>query len=120
VIRHHHVSHDYEAVALASFLEDLEEEVAAARRSQPRLSVIAGASNEVEMVLAVVALEAFRHVLTVRLGAVQGLKKSIARAFAFRVWECPPFAKDAKDEPPWLGALYSLISMPSAAARTLG
>jgi len=61
VLGHHHVSHDHEAVALPGLFEDAEESVTAAQATEFRSSVITRASDKVQVMGAVSAVESGGH-----------------------------------------------------------
>jgi len=60
VLRHDHVTYDNETVALPYLFEDAQEQITP-RAAQPALPMIATASDEVQMLGAVIALEVSRH-----------------------------------------------------------
>jgi len=61
MFRHHEISHDYQAVALASLFEHGEKAVAAPRGAQKREAAIARTRDKVQVTGAVVAMQAARH-----------------------------------------------------------
>jgi hypothetical protein len=65
MFRHDYIADYHKAVALPHFFQNFQEQVAAAGAGQPGLAVVATASEEVQMPVAVIALEALRHLHTV-------------------------------------------------------
>ncbi len=61
MFRHYDISHHHEAVALAGLFQDGEEAVAASSGTQKGQAVIAGARDKVQLIGAVVAMQAARH-----------------------------------------------------------
>ena len=61
VLRHDYIADHDEAIALPNLFEDAQEKITAPCVAQPGLAMVATASDEVEMLGAVVALEAGRH-----------------------------------------------------------
>ncbi len=61
MFRHDHISHDYEAIALAGLFQNREEAVAAARSVEKRQSPIARAGDKVQVMGAVAAMQAAWH-----------------------------------------------------------
>jgi hypothetical protein len=57
MIRHDHIPHHHEAIALPDLLHDLQEQVAPACAAKPRLPVKTAASEKMQMIVAVIALE---------------------------------------------------------------
>jgi hypothetical protein len=53
VLGHDHIADHYEAIALAYFFQNAEKQIAAAARGQPRLAMVAAASEEVQVPVAV-------------------------------------------------------------------
>jgi len=83
VFRHHDISHDHEAVTLASFFQDGEEAVAAPCGAQKSQGAVTRTGDEVQVVGVVVAVQAAGHD-----------KLTLSAA------SCPPIAKYAKDGAP--------------------
>jgi hypothetical protein len=54
VIRHYHITYDHEAIALPDFLEHGKKKIAPPRTRQPRLAMITTASDEVQLIGAVI------------------------------------------------------------------
>jgi hypothetical protein len=100
MIRHHHVSHHYEAIALPHFLQDPHKHIAFPCAAKPWLTVITTAREKMQMIVAVIALQALGHAFTVRVRGVLRDEKRKSEALGIQNWECPPFAKNAKDGPP--------------------
>ena len=73
VLWHDYISVNHEAVFLARFFEDLQEEIAAFRRAQLRLAVVATAGDEVLIVVAVKAMQALGHPVRVDIGVLAWL-----------------------------------------------
>jgi hypothetical protein len=61
VFRHHDISDDDEAVALASLFQNREEAVAAASRTKKRQTAVAGGSDKVQVMSAVGSMQATGH-----------------------------------------------------------
>ena len=61
VLRHHDISHNHEAIALPGLFEDRKESVAAAHATELRPSVITRASDKVQVMGAVSAMESGGH-----------------------------------------------------------
>jgi hypothetical protein len=66
VLGHDHVSQDDEAILLASFFQDAQEEIATVGRAQPRPALVATTGDEVEVAGTVVSFEAAGHGLKIR------------------------------------------------------
>jgi hypothetical protein len=62
--------------------------------------MVATAGQKVEIVMAVIAIQAFRHSLTVKGESRIGARKAKSKSRGVHIWECPPLAKNAKDGPP--------------------
>ena len=60
-LRHDDVSHEYEAIALPGFFEDRKESIAAVHATELRPSVITRASDKVQVMGAVSAMESGGH-----------------------------------------------------------
>lgn len=61
MLRHHHVPHDYETIALPAFFQDLNKQIATVCTGQSVLAMIATTGDEMQMAVTVVAAQAFRH-----------------------------------------------------------
>src|SRR6266566_4546362 len=61
MFRHNDVTNHYDNIALAHLLQNFEQQVAATSAGEPVLAVIATASDEMEMIVAVVALRMAGH-----------------------------------------------------------
>ena len=61
VLRHDDIAPDHELVLLSDFLQDLEKEVAAARRSKEGMAMITTAGDEVLVAAGVKTFQTFRH-----------------------------------------------------------
>jgi hypothetical protein len=61
MFRHHDIANDYEAITLASLLQNREEGIAAARGAQKRQSPVARGSDKVQVVSAIGAMQAAGH-----------------------------------------------------------
>jgi hypothetical protein len=68
VLGHDDVSVDHEAVLLARGFQDVQEKVAAFGRAQLRLAVVATAGDEMQIVVAVIAMQALGHPVRVDTG----------------------------------------------------
>ena len=68
VFRHDYVSVDHEAVLVARFFQDAEEEVAAFGGAKLRLAVVATAGDEMQIVTAVITMQALGHLARVDTG----------------------------------------------------
>ena len=79
MIWHHYVSHHHEAIALARLLEDPQKQIAPTGSTQPRLPVITTAGEKMQMLVAVVSLQACRHISTLRAGFLLGTNKDSGR-----------------------------------------
>ena len=66
VFGHDDVSVDHEAVLLARFFQDAQEKVAAFGLVQLRLAVVATAGDEMQVMVAVIAMQALGHPVRVR------------------------------------------------------
>src|SRR5208282_400008 len=61
MLGHDHVSHHHEAVALAGLFQHRKEAVAAARRAKKGQAAVAGTRDKVQVMRAVVTMEAAGH-----------------------------------------------------------
>jgi len=61
VIRHDHITHYHESIALPDLFENLQKQVAALGRCQPRLAMVTTASEIVEILVPVITPQAFWH-----------------------------------------------------------
>jgi len=68
VLRHDDVSVDHKAVLLARFFQDAQEKIAAFGRAQLRLAVTATAGDEMQVMGAVIAMQALGHPVRVSTG----------------------------------------------------
>ena len=78
VVGHHHITD--EEIALPHLFQNLQEQVAVEGFSEPRLAMVTTASQKVEIIASVIALQAFPHAFTVkgesRIGARKAKSKS--------------------------------------------
>ena len=96
VLRHDHIADHHEAIPLPDLFQDLQKQIAATSRSQPRLPVIATASEKVEMLVPVIAFEACGHDFNVDSGKMPAVRKAKSKSHGVQIWESPPFAQTAK------------------------
>jgi hypothetical protein len=68
MLRHDDVSVDHEAIPLARFFQDAQKKVAALGRAQLRLAMVATTGNEMQIMAAVVAMQAPGHLVRVDKG----------------------------------------------------
>jgi hypothetical protein len=61
MLRHDHVTHHHESIALARLLQDGKKHVTAAGRAQQRRTLITTAGNEVQVARAVVSVQSLGH-----------------------------------------------------------
>jgi hypothetical protein len=61
VVRHGDVAYDYEAITLAHFLEHCQKQIPTLRARQPALPMVATASDEMQVIGAVMALGMVGH-----------------------------------------------------------
>jgi hypothetical protein len=76
VVRHHHKTDHDKSVILPHLFQNLQEEVPALSSCEPRLAMITTAIDEVQIVMAVITLQAFWHSLTLRAEIGVGLEKT--------------------------------------------
>ena len=69
VLGHDDVAVDHKAILLARFLQDAQEKVATFGRAQLRLAVVATAGDEMQIMVAVIAMQALGHPIRVDMGA---------------------------------------------------
>jgi len=68
VLGHDDVSVDHKAVLLAGFFQDAQKKIAAFGRAQLRLAVVAAAGDEMQIMVAVIAMQALGHPIRVDMG----------------------------------------------------
>jgi hypothetical protein len=73
VLRHNYISVDHEAIFLTRFFQDSQEKITAFGRAQLRLAVVATAGDEVQILAAVIAMQALGHPVRVDMGVLAWL-----------------------------------------------
>src|SRR5438477_2739402 len=66
MIGHYHITDYHESIALTNLFENSQKQVAVARACEPGLAMVTTASQKVEIVVPVVALQTLRHALNCR------------------------------------------------------
>jgi hypothetical protein len=115
VVGHRDVADHNKLVALTDFFEDFEEQVAPLWACQPRLAMIRTTGEEVEIIMAGVALKTGGHVPNFMKADIDGWRdqKQNPTAFAFGN---PTLAQNARaGHPRVLSAPLSHLRRPSAA-----
>src|SRR5947199_9187211 len=98
MIRHHHVPHHHEAIALTDFLQ-YPQKVAFSCAAKPWLPVITTANEKMQMIVAVIALEPCRHSLTLRAERPVQNEKGNVKIPSGSEFGMPTLCKNAKDGP---------------------
>jgi hypothetical protein len=91
MFRHNHVSVDDEAILATRFFQDVSESISTFRCPQDRLTSIAAAGDEMQVLRTVVAMELSRH--RARLARMRNL--DCDGALSQLVMKCPHIAKSA-------------------------